>query len=351
MAWIAHLFPGSNSTDPAIQNQAWDRVFYLFQTVQFFLAIAVSALCYRFARRLGLGALPAGLLVAALFLFNSPFVRTIRHSQVNLWTLALLMSAILLLPRYPWVSGLAIGLAIHIKITPGIIALVWLLTGRWKAVLGTIVGFGAVLLLQTGLGTNWTPWRQFGEYLLDPFGNPFLLRFPLFRDNSLHAVLENALRFTGILSTPPGTAPGSLLGILTGIVTLAVVAWFAFRFVRREKFWKNRPGLDELRLQAHSMDALALTLLLPPMVWEHHYVVAIPIVIWAIAARPKSQLWTIALASALMLAVPTFDLFPFSYHRLAGLLILLLLAAPRAPELDLLKVLAVDPNPPNPVTQ
>jgi len=351
MAWLFRLFAGTALPDKAAETRAWDRVFYLFQTVQFFLVVAAAALSYRFARRLGLNALPAGLLVAALFVFNNPLLRTVRHNQVNLWTLVLVMAAILLLPRYPWVSGLALALAIHIKITPGILVLIWLLTRRWKAVLGTVAGFAGIVFLQTGFGMNWTTWRQFLEFLFDPFGNPLLLRFPLFRDNSLHGLLENVLRFAGVLSTPPGTAPFSLFGILAGLVTLAVVAWFALRFVQQERRLREGFSSDELNLYTHSMDALALTLLVPPMVWEHHYVIAVPVIIWAAATSPRNRLWIVAVAAALMLAVPTFDLFPFSYHRVAGLLMLLLLAAPRALEHDLLKVLASGPSPQKPVTQ
>jgi hypothetical protein len=351
MAWFFRLFAGTTVPDKAAESLAWDRVFYLFQTVQLFLVIAAAALSYRFARRLGMNALPAGLLVAALFVFNNPLLRTVRHNQVNLWTLVLVMAAILLLPRYPWISGLALALAIHIKITPGILVLVWLLTRRWKAVLGTLAGFAGILFLQTGFGMNWTTWRQFLEFLLDPLGNLFLLRFPLFRDNSPHGILENVMRFAGILTTPPGTAPWSLFGILSGLVILATVAWFSLRFVQHERIWREDASSGEFRVDAHSMDALALTLLVPPMVWEHHYVIAVPIVIWAVATSPRNRLWIVAVAAALMLAVPTFDLFPFSYHRVAGLLMLLLLAAPRAMEHDLLKVLASGPRPQKPVTQ
>jgi hypothetical protein len=71
-------------------------------------------------------------------------------------------------------------------------------------------------------------------------------------------------------------------------------------------------------------------LLLSPLVWEHHYVIAVPMAIWAIALYGASMPWQIGTAVLLIFVPPTFDVFPFSYHRLAGLL---LLVASMRPEL------------------
>jgi hypothetical protein len=81
-------------------------------------------------------------------------------------------------------------------------------------------------------------------------------------------------------------------------------------------------------LYGHAVDALALALLVSPTVWEHHYVLALPLVLWAAAKRGRDRPWPVAIGAFLMLAVPTFDLFPLSYHRIVGLVLLLILTSP-----------------------
>jgi hypothetical protein len=83
------------------------------------------------------------------------------------------------------------------------------------------------------------------------------------------------------------------------------------------------------RFSGHVVDSVALMLLLSPMVWEHHYVLALPLAVWAVATQGSSRPWPIGLALVLMFAVPTFDVFPLSYHRIAGLLMLVALSSPR----------------------
>ena len=78
------------------------------------------------------------------------------------------------------------------------------------------------------------------------------------------------------------------------------------------------------------MDAVALTLLISPLVWENHYVLAVPLALWAVATRWRDRPWQIGIGVFLMFALPTFDVFPLSYHRIVGLLMLLQLTSPKA---------------------
>jgi hypothetical protein len=71
------------------------------------------------------------------------------------------------------------------------------------------------------------------------------------------------------------------------------------------------------------IDAIALGLLISPVVWEHHYLLALPVLIWALANQETvAQLRRVGVSAFLIFVIPTFDIFPFSYHRLAGLLLL-----------------------------
>jgi hypothetical protein len=88
-------------------------------------------------------------------------------------------------------------------------------------------------------------------------------------------------------------------------------------------------SLAAARLIAHGADALAFGLLVSPSAWEHHYVLAMPLVIWTIAMRGLARPWIVGIGVLRTLVVPTFDAFPLSYHRIVGLLLLLIAASPR----------------------
>ena len=89
---------------------------------------------------------------------------------------------------------------------------------------------------------------------------------------------------------------------------------------------------DTLRFSGHVTDVLSLALMASPLVWEHHYVLAIPLIILAALTQHRARPWLVAVGAMLILLPPTFDVFPFAYHRLVGLLMLL---APTSPEIDL----------------
>jgi hypothetical protein len=56
--------------------------------------------------------------------------------------------------------------------------------------------------------------------------------------------------------------------------------------------------------------------------WEHHYVWALPLSVVAIARCWKGSPFRVGFALILIFGLPTFDVFPLSYHRLLGLMIL-----------------------------
>lgn len=307
-------------------DQLWDLVFYLYEATQFFQLILAFALCYGLARRLGLEAQRAGVLVACLFLFNNPLLATLKHNQVNLWVLNLILLALLWLPRAPILSGLAVALGGHIKLYPLILLLPWTLTRQWRALAATGVGMIGLVLLQTNGGRDWQLWQAFLTFAASfPQGS-------FFRDNSLHSLVYNTsghlqwLAGAGSYTVNEALVERVVL-VITGLCGLA----YLWRFFQRERRAANVSGQTSASPAAqrsltdlgHSMDAIALGLLIAPVVWEHHYLLALPLVIWALANQTNvERLWLVALSAFLIFVLPTFDIFPLSYHRLAGLLLL-----------------------------
>jgi hypothetical protein len=88
----------------------------------------------------------AGLWAAGLVLY--PAYENFYMGQVDI-ILALLIAAGLYCVyavRAEWLGGLIIGIAASLKVTPGIFVIMWILTGRWRAVQGSICGLlGTVL--------------------------------------------------------------------------------------------------------------------------------------------------------------------------------------------------------------
>ncbi|MEZ4622842.1 MAG: hypothetical protein R2867_46100 [Caldilineaceae bacterium] len=84
-----------------------------------------------------------------------------------------------------------------------------------------------------------------------------------------------------------------------------------------------------MMMMGHSTDVIAVALIASPVVWEHHYLLAMPLAICAVAqARGERQLWAVGISLFLMFVMPTFDVYPFSYHRLLGLVLLMVTLAP-----------------------
>lgn len=313
----------------------WDLLFYFYEATQLLLVILAFTLCYRLAKLVGLSWRNAALLVTALFLINNPLLATLKHNQVNLWVLDLLLLALLGVQHYPILSGIAVALGAHIKLYPLALLLPWTLQRQWRALTAVTVGMTTIFLLQTSGGRDLTLWQQFLA---------FAGSFPqgtFFRDNSLHSFVYNSLGMVKWLLHAGGIVPGTAgdfavnefyvrLLVLGGMALLGLI--YLWRFVKRERLaatLAHSNGQFDHALLGHTMDAIALALIASPVVWEHHYLLAMPLVIWAVArARSERELWLIGVSTFLIFVLPTFDLYPLSYHRLAGLLLLMAVMRP-----------------------
>lgn len=308
---------------PVEDMHIWYVIFYVYQCAQFYLIALAYLLCCRVARRMGAQAHWASLTVAALLLFNNALVRTIRHNQVNLWVLDLELLALLLVVERPWLGGLAVALAGHIKVYPLLLLGPWALTRRWRAALGAVAGAAAIILAQLATGQGLALWMQ---YLTSPMYDPKAI---VFRNNSLQSILYNSVRsLRYVIGRDLTDSP--LVTALSIAATAAVVAWFAWRFWRREQSMGDRAsGIETLcPLYGHMVDAMALALIISPSVWVHQYVLSLPVALWAAVRRWRDRPLWVLLGIGLMLAAPVFDVFPLSYHRIVGLVILLVLTAP-----------------------
>jgi hypothetical protein len=317
---------------PAASSDIWTLIFYLYQSFQYLMGVAAYFLCLRFCRNVGMKPLPGLLIVTALFLVNSQLIRTLRNNQVNVLILDLILGGILLLERRPMLAGGIVALGGHLKVYPLILVPVWALTRRWRAVAGAILGGAAVVLLQTHGGTRWILWADFLAFSRT-FPRPAGIWF---RDNILYSIIVCLLRW--MLPVFGTDLERARIGIdaLVILASLVVFVWCARRYLARERaFLAMR--LEEagagrwsstFRLYGHTVDAVALGLIISPLVWEYHYVLAMPLALWAVATRGEERPWQVGIGVFLIYGVPTYDVFLLSDNRIAGLVLLLILTSP-----------------------
>lgn len=304
----------------AERDVVWDRVFYLYECAQPLLLLLAYFLCLRFARSAGLEAWWLPLLAGGLLVFDDAVFRTLRHGQLNLFLLDLSLGGLLLARARPAAAGAALALAGHLKLYPLLAVVPLGASGRLRAAVWTLVAFAAIALVSLGGGRDLTLYSEYADLMLRHFPGEIA-----FRNNSLHSLLYNAdvLWLSG-----RGTGPFVTWGVRVGTAIFGV--WYALRLIGRERLRRAEgDARDALHFAGHVSDVLAFALLVSPSVWEHHYVMAIPLAIFAVARRGADRPGSVALWGYLMLAMPTFDVFPLGYHRLAGMLGLLWLTSPR----------------------
>lgn len=304
-------------------------VFYLYQVGQFYLVMASYWLIYLFARGLELEEVPAAVVAAGLLVLGFPALSTFRENQVNFGVLVTVLAALLLLRRRPFFSGAALSLGIHLKLYPAIILAPWTWARKWRPVLAALAGFGLVLAIQTRFGSDLEAWRRFLHQLLNfPDRNNF-------QNNSISALIYSCFELAALLVNAKIEGWAPVIRMVSLAAKLGLGLWFAWRLLQREKIYRlespatnEKESADLARLFGHALDALALSLLITPVAWAHHYLLAYPLLIFAGVKRGRAKPWLFGLAAFLILAVPNFDFFLLSDHRLAGLIILLVLTAP-----------------------
>lgn len=314
------------------EQKAWNIVFYFYQCGQFLQILLAYYLTYQLARKIGLKTIPASVIVSALFLFNNPLFRTIKFNQINVWILNCFLLAILLVPRHRFFGGLAVALGAHIKLYTLALMLPWMLTKRWFAMIGVAAGFATIIFLQTGFGQNWTLWQQFIVYFAERVEKP-----SNYRNSSVWSFIYNLAKIPG---GGTETAFFNFVPYIVLVINLLIIAWFVWRIFQREKnFFEllkaddsdHRSSWNEMyRLHGHSIDSIALGLMISPSVWEHHYVLAIPVALWAIVTRRGDRPWLTGIGVFLIFCLPTFDVFPLAHHRMLGLLVIVYLTNPHS---------------------
>lgn len=233
-----------------------------------------------------------------------PIVETIRHGQVNLLVLMLILVSWYFLKKpdsHPALVAVPLALAVVLKLYPALL-FVYLLTRRkYKIVLWGIGAFLLMTLVSVFFmpESTWSDWFQnvantgYGSWVrgIDPAGlanqsiNGFTARLFLGRGESVPALLPNVL--AGKL------APY----VLSGIVLLLTI-WAGWR-------WQNPENSLDLHI---SIYLLAMSLI-APLSWEHQLVFVLPailIVVYQLISHHPSWLSMVWVGVAALLVAMSF---------------------------------------------
>jgi alpha-1,2-mannosyltransferase len=171
---------------------------------------------------------------------------------------ALLMLAVLwaVYSNRWWVSGLLVGLATGMKLTPAVAGLYLAAARRWKAVAFSAMVFGATVVLSIAVGG-----AQARFYFTDLLGNADRV---------------------GVVDTPMNQSLRGVIGYLTGhdtgygpLLLVAVVVTAALSLVA----WQRIGADDPL---GRIVVVMIFGLLISPISWTHHWVWVLPLVMWLV---------------------------------------------------------------------
>ena len=210
------------------------------------------------------GARPTALLWTAVGIWIEPLRSTFDYGQVNvILVLAVLCAAYS--SRW-WLSGLLVGLAAGVKLTPAVTGLYFLGMRRWGAAI-----FSAVVFLATvGLSIA-VIGQQARYYFTDLLGDAR-------RIGPIGTSFNQSWRggISRILGHDAGYGPLVLAAIAVSAV-LAALAWRAL-------------GTDAVRDRLGSLLVVQLFgLLISPISWTHHWVWLLPLMIWLIHGRWRAR--------------------------------------------------------------
>lgn len=288
----------------------WRAAFDAMWSLNIVSLFIANLLLIRVLVRYGFSQPLAVLAVGGFMVINVPVLRTLGYMQVNLHVLNLILASVLFYPASRGGSAVALSLAAHLKLAPVLLVLPFLFARDWRwlgSFAGAVLAVTAGTVLLEGVG----PYHQLWVNLQNVYGaNPVS-----FRDTSIDSLIRATTLVTG--------SGDRWEAIIIGLAKLAVACvcmTLAARYVARGHY-ASRSARGAVVLNALP-SMLVLMMLMSPLMWEHHGVFAgLPFLLLLKGVQTPAE-WTVfGVAYFLTFLVPTFDYYPWSFGRLAGLCI------------------------------
>ena len=303
LLWVSVLEIAAPLKQEGIFLFAWSlNVLALFGA---YFIVAKTLQVYGFAPNL------AALITFAFMLVNVPLLRTLLYGQVNLIVLDGMLLSLIWYRRTPFLSALAMTIAVQMKISPLVLVLAVLFERDWRWLAWfalTMFVVGVIPIMAHGVG-----------YYSDILYNLNLLNERtsyIFRDTSYDSFF---LATTSMLNIGANIARPFIYASKLIISLLAL--WVAFANVRTGTFFDQSRG----KFLYNSVPALMILLtVVSPRVWEHHGVFLTLSFLVLLKTLSKETDWFLfVLASFFEFIIPTFDFYPWSYVRMVAPLVVL----------------------------
>lgn len=194
-----------------------------------------------------------GVAVPLVYLIE-PVRETIAYGQVNLYLMALVLVDVALLSRGNRLAGVGTGLATAIKLTPGVVILYLLITGRWRAAATALGAFAGATLLAAAVAPGTS--QQFWTVTL--FETKRVGKVQSADNQSVLSLLARAFG--------TGTLTSVLWVVAAGLVLV-------LGLLRARKAWRRGDELVGITLTG------LVSCLVSPISWTHHLVWVVPAIL------------------------------------------------------------------------
>jgi hypothetical protein len=248
-------------------------------------------------------------LTTVLFLLvNAPLQRTLGFVQVNLMVLDLVFLSILTYPKNTLLSALTLALAVHLKTSPAVLVLAFLLEFNWRWMFWFAVSFlviAAIPVLTDGIS-------PYLDYLTNI---RILTEIPdtNFHDTSFDSFLRFLNPFFGIQ-----IAQTRLMALSAKVLLLGAALFTMTKNIQAQSFSKENRMLNAIP------PLFIVMTLASPIVWDHHGMFTTLAFLLMFKRIETPNAWLLFIfAYILEFVLPSFDFFPWSYGRLIAPMIVL----------------------------
>ena len=270
----------------------------------FYFLLSCTLQLYGFSPRL------AALVTTGFMLANAPILRTLVYMQVNLHVMNAVLLSLLLYRRFPAFSALMMSVAVHLKASPAVLVLAFLLEWNWRWLVWAALSFLAVGTIPV-FAHGFSPYFDFIQNTLGLATGHTLA----FRESSFDGFLTALGEFLNL--SPAFVSFGAYIAKALLFATTILVMR---KNIRQETFLSG----EGMRLYNTIPSLLILMLMASPIVWVHHGVfVGLSFLVLLRTLDKPSSLAMFGFAYFFEFLLPTFDFFPWSYGRLVAPLICL----------------------------
>ena len=291
-------------------NFGYHRTELFCVTANFISFLLLFTLTYKMLLKFKFPKNTAVIAITIFFLINTPVLRTFHYVQVNFHVINTILICFLAYPNHKFISALSLAIGTHLKVSPIIFCLLFLLNKDFIWLVYFFVSCLIIVLL-TSLANDVSYYMCFVDNLSQKTSSMNYV----FRQNSIDSFVRAT---SAALSINPAV---SSITIITAKISILLTSMIIlYRSINSRSVY-NTESRDIIPMNGFIITSM-LMVLISPVIWAHHLVFCIPaFLILAIKITTKSQAVLYFSTLILIFILPVTNMFPFSYHRLLGILI------------------------------